>query len=62
MSDKKVIITQTRSGIRHPQGQKDTLRSLGLGKIGRKVEQNLNPSIEGMIKKVSHLITVRESI
>lgn len=54
----KVIITQVRSNINRPKDQKDTLKSLGLGKIGKSKELTLNPQIEGMIKKVAHLIKV----
>ena len=40
--------------------QKKTLEALGLRKIGHIVEHKKTPSIEGMIAKVSHLITVIE--
>ncbi|XOV91837.1 MAG: 50S ribosomal protein L30 [Bacteroidota bacterium] len=56
----KVIITQTRSTIKRTQRQKKTIEALGLGKIRRSVEKELNPQIEGMIKAVQHLIEVKE--
>lgn len=34
--------------------------ALGLGKLNRTVEKELTPSIDGMIKTVSHLIEVKE--
>ena len=57
---KKVSIKQTRGSIRRLKNQKDTLKCLGLGKIGRTVEHDLTPSIRGMIRAVSHLVEVRE--
>ena len=56
----KVKIKQTRSKINRPVDQKRTLEALGLKKIGQVVEHELTPSIEGMINKVKHLITIIE--
>jgi large subunit ribosomal protein L30 len=53
-----IKIKQVRSKIKRPVDQKRTLEALGLRKIGHIVEHKLTPSIEGMIKKVRHLITV----
>ncbi len=54
----KVVITQRRSVINRPNNQKLTIKALGLGKINRSVEKKLTPQIEGMIRKVGHLISV----
>ncbi|MEP2025999.1 MAG: 50S ribosomal protein L30 [Reichenbachiella sp.] len=54
----KVIITQKRSVIKRPNNQKLTIKALGLGKINRSVEKELTPQIEGMIRKISHLVSV----
>ncbi|PIB36416.1 50S ribosomal protein L30 [Reichenbachiella sp. 5M10] len=54
----KVVITQVRSIIKRPNDQKLTIKALGLGKINRSVEKDLTPQIEGMIKKVAHLVSV----
>ena len=54
----KVKIKQTRSKINRPVDQKRTLEALGLKKIGQVVEHEMTPSIEGMINKVKHLITI----
>ena len=51
-------IKQVRSKINRSSDQKRTLEALGLRKIGHTVEHKLTPSIEGMIKKVEHLIIV----
>jgi len=56
----KVQITQTRSIIKRPDTQVRTMKALGLGKMNRTVEKELNPQIAGMIRKVNHLITVKE--
>ena len=56
----KVKIKQTRSKINRPVDQKRTLEPLGLKKIGQVVEHEMTPSVEGMINKVKHLITIVE--
>ena len=56
----KVKIKQTRSKINRPIDQKRTLEALGLKKIGQVVEHEMTPSIEGMINKVKHLISIVE--
>ncbi len=54
----QATLTQVKSSIDRPKDQKETLKSLGLGRIGKSKEVTLNPQIEGMIKKVAHLIKV----
>lgn len=56
----KLKITQTKSWIKCPKRQKDTLRGLGLGRIGRTVEHNPTPQINGMVAKVAHLVKVEQ--
>ena len=56
----KVKITQRRSTIKRPENQKRTIKALGLGKLNRTVEKELTPQIEGMIRKVSHLVSVEK--
>ena len=56
---KKVRITQTRSMIKRPETQQRTISSLGLGKVHQWVEVEFTPQIEGMVKKVSHLVSVK---
>ncbi len=53
-------ITQVKSSIGRPADQGATLRALGLGKIGRTVDQVDNESVRGMIFKVKHLVEVEE--
>jgi large subunit ribosomal protein L30 len=51
-------ITQTKSQNGANPKQRDTLRSLGLGKIGRSTEREDNQALRGMISKVAHLVKV----
>jgi large subunit ribosomal protein L30 len=53
-------ITQIKSVISEKQYQRDTLRTLGLKKIGQTVEREESPSVIGMIRTVAHLVTVEE--
>mgnify|MGYP003937644477 CR=1 FL=1 len=54
----KIKITQVRSTIDRPKDQKLTIKALGLGRINKSVEVESTPQIEGMVKKVNHLVTV----
>jgi large subunit ribosomal protein L30 len=54
----KVKITQVKSAIKRPEVQKRTLQALGLGKMNRSVEKELNPAIAGMIRAVEHMIVI----
>ena len=53
-------VTQKKSTIGCPQDQKDTVRALGLRKIGHTVIKEDNDSIRGQIFKVKHLLEVEE--
>jgi large subunit ribosomal protein L30 len=54
----RVRITQIRSQIGQSQRHRGTLRALGLGRIGRSVERDESPQLEGMLRKVRHLVKV----
>ncbi|MBA5630300.1 50S ribosomal protein L30 [Moheibacter lacus] len=54
----KVRVKQVRSAINRDKSQKATLVALGLRKLNQVVEHESTPQIEGMIKKVGHLVTV----
>ena len=60
MSKKTIKVTQIGSTIGRPESQVKNLRGLGLTKIGKTVEVEDTPAIRGMIKKVSHLVSVSE--
>jgi large subunit ribosomal protein L30 len=53
-------VTQVKSKNGANQKQLDTLRSLGLRKIGHTVEVKDNEQSRGMLHRVRHLITVEE--
>ena len=54
-------ITYKKSAIGYSQRQKDTIRSLGLRKLGQTVELTDNGAIRGMVQHVRHLVTVEET-
>jgi large subunit ribosomal protein L30 len=56
----KLRITQVRSRIGRPKDQGATLDGLGLRRIRHTVVQPDRPEIRGMVRKVSHLVTVEE--
>jgi large subunit ribosomal protein L30 len=56
----KLKVTQVRSVIGRKQKHKDTIKALGLGKIGRVKQHDDNPVIRGMINRVSYLVKVEE--
>ena len=57
----RLKVTQTRSEIGGKQNQRDTLRSLGLKRIGDVVVKEDRPEIRGMIARIPHLIEVQEN-
>ena len=57
---KSLKVTQTKSVISEKQNQRDTLRTLGLRKIGQSVVRVDRPEVRGMIQTVAHLVTVEE--
>ena len=57
----KVKITRIKSGIGAKQNHRDTLRSLGLKKIGDSVVRELDEITAGMVRNVAHMITVEEA-
>ena len=56
----KIKVTQRRSVIDRPRGQKATVRALGLHRINDSVVKEDRPEIRGMIEKVRHLVDVEE--
>ena len=53
-------VRQVRSGVGGRQNQRDTLRTLGLKRIGDESIREDRPEVRGMIKTVAHLVTVEE--
>ena len=55
-----LAIRQVKSANGTDQRQRDTLRTLGLRRIGHTVERPDSPQLRGMVHRVRHLITVEE--
>ena len=55
-----IKITQTKSSIGTKQNMKDTLRTLGLRKIGQSVVRENTETVIGAVHTVRHLVTVEE--
>ena len=56
----KLKVTLKKSSIGYPQDQRGTLRALGLKRMHQAVEHDDNPSVRGMVQKITHLVTVEE--
>ncbi|WP_230010998.1 50S ribosomal protein L30, partial [Microbacterium sp. Bi128] len=61
VSDAKLEITQIKSAIGGKQNQRDTLRSLGLKRIGHTVVRTADAVTVGMLNTVPHLVKVEEA-
>jgi large subunit ribosomal protein L30 len=58
---KALKVIWVKSAIGYSVRQKNTVRALGLRRLGQSVEHRDTPVIRGMIKKVSHLVRVEEA-
>ena len=56
----RLKVTQLKSEIGGLRNQRETLRSLGLKRIGDVVVKEDRPEIRGMVRTVRHLVTVEE--
>ena len=56
----RLKVTQRKSEIGGTNSQRNSLRSLGLKRIGDVVVKEDRPEIRGMVHTVSHLVTVEE--
>jgi large subunit ribosomal protein L30 len=54
----KIKIKQTGSPIRRTQDQRATLVGLGLNKMHKVSELEDSPEVQGMIRKVRHMVEV----
>ena len=57
----RLQVTQVRSTIGSKRNHRETMRSLGLRRIGQSVEHTDNPQVRGMIATVRHLVTVTQA-
>ncbi|MEX1142962.1 MAG: 50S ribosomal protein L30 [Thermoleophilaceae bacterium] len=53
-------IKQVRSSNGASKKQLDTLRTLGLGRIGKQVERPDDPVVRGLVHSVRHLVEVHD--
>jgi large subunit ribosomal protein L30 len=53
-------VQQRKSAIGRKANQRETLRTLGLKRIGDVVIKEDRPEIRGMVQTVRHLVTVEE--
>jgi large subunit ribosomal protein L30 len=56
----KVKLKQIKSVIDRSKRQKDTMYALGLRRMNQVVEKELSPQVEGMIRRVAHLIAIEK--
>jgi large subunit ribosomal protein L30 len=56
----RLKVTQKKSEIGGTSSQRDTLRTLGLKRIGDTVVKEDRPEIRGMVRTVAHLVVVEE--
>ena len=57
----KLRVTWVKSAIGYSKDQKNTIRALGLRKLGQTVELPDNPAVRGMLAAVSHLVAVESN-
>ncbi len=55
-----LLIKQVRSANGASPRQRDTLRSLRLGRIGRESRRSDSPELRGMLRVVGHMVEVQE--
>ena len=56
----RIRVTQIKSKVSEKQNQRDTLRSLGLKRIGQTVIREDNKQNRGYVATVAHLVKVEE--
>ena len=53
-----ITVRQFGSPIRREASQEQTLKGLGLGKVGRERELEDTPAVRGMVRKVRHMVEI----
>jgi large subunit ribosomal protein L30 len=54
-------ITQVKSSNGANPQQRESLKTLGLGKIGRSTEREDHPTVRGLVQSVRHLVEVSDA-
>jgi len=66
MAKKQVVktlrITLVKSAIGYSEKHKDTLKALGFHRLHETVEQVDSPALQGMLRKVNHLVKIEEQV
>jgi large subunit ribosomal protein L30 len=57
---KKIKITLTRSILGRPEKHRKVVTALGLKRTNHSVVHYVSPVIQGMVKKISYMLTVEE--
>jgi large subunit ribosomal protein L30 len=60
VAKKTIELKQTGSPLRRPPVQAQTLRGLGLRRIGHTVKLEDTAAVRGMVRVVAHLVEVKE--
>ncbi|HEX9435545.1 MAG TPA: 50S ribosomal protein L30 [Candidatus Limnocylindria bacterium] len=56
----QLLVVQKKSAIGEKEAARGTLRALGLGRPGKRAHLEDSPQLRGMLRKVAHLIEVKE--
>jgi len=57
----KITVTKVKSTIEKQERTKRTMKALGLNKIGDSNTMENNAAVAGMLKKVAHLVSVKNA-
>jgi large subunit ribosomal protein L30 len=60
VSEQTVVVRYVKSCIGYFERQKRTLRALGLKRLGDQVELPATDSVQGMLRKIGHLVEVTD--
>lgn len=56
----RLKVTQVKSTVGTKHMHRETMRSLGLKRIGHSIVKEDRPEFRGMVRTVAHLVTVEE--
>lgn len=59
---KTLRITLVKSAIGYSEKHKDTLKALGFHRLNETVEHVDSPALQGMLRKVNHLVKIEEQV
>ena len=57
----KIKMTLVKSIIDRPKDQKETVKALGFRKMYQTIEKDENPALNGMVRKVAHLLKIEKA-